>query len=94
MDYLISISDQLAPQLRSLRKARGLSQADLAGKLGVSQSRVAAIERHPAAVSAGQLLAIIQALNVDLVLRDTLASVPDLNPPLPQVADTGSAGQW
>lgn len=94
MDYLISIADQLAPQLRSLRKARRLSQSDLARKLGVSQSRIAAIERHPAAVSAGQLLAILKALNVDLVLRDTLSSVPDLSPALPKVADTGPAGEW
>ncbi len=59
MDYLISISDQLAPQLRSLRKVRQLSQADLALKLGVTQSRIAAIERNPAAVSTGQLLEIL-----------------------------------
>jgi HTH-type transcriptional regulator/antitoxin HipB len=56
MDYLISIADQLAPQLRSMRKARGLNQSDLAIRLGVSQSRIAAIERNPAAVSVGQLL--------------------------------------
>ena len=43
MDYLLSITDQLAPQLRSLRKARGLSQAQLACELRVTQSRVAAI---------------------------------------------------
>ena len=59
MDYLISIAEQLAPQLRSLRKARGLSQSDLAVRLGVSQSRVAAIERNPAAVSVGQLIEIL-----------------------------------
>ena len=49
MDYLISIADQLAPQLRSMRKAHRLNQSDLALKLGVSQSRIAAIERNPAA---------------------------------------------
>lgn len=94
MDYLISISDQLAPQLRSLRKARRLSQADLACKLGVSQSRIAAIERQPAAVSAGQLLDILKALNVGLVFRDTLSSVPNMTPPLSKVSDTGPAGEW
>jgi HTH-type transcriptional regulator/antitoxin HipB len=67
MDYLISITDQLAPQLRSLRKVRGLSQADLAFKLGLSQSRIAAIERNPAVVSAGQLLDFLKILGVDLV---------------------------
>ena len=70
MDYRISITEQLAPQLRSLRKARGLSQSDLAVRLGVSQSRVAAIERNPAAVSVGQLIEILNILGVDLVLRD------------------------
>ena len=75
MDYLISISDQLTPQIRSLRKTRRLSQTDLALKLGVSQSRIAAIERNPAAVSAGQLLELLKVLGVDLVLRDTYASI-------------------
>jgi len=94
MDYLISISDQLAPQLRSLRKARWLSQADLACKLGVSQSRIAAIERDPAVVSAGQLLDILNALNVQLVLRDTLPPLPSMTSPQSKVSDTGPVGEW
>lgn len=93
MDYLISISDQLAPQLRSLRKARRLSQADLALKLGLSQSRIAAIERNPAAVSAGQLLEILKVLGVDLVLRDTPAVANDISPQ-PNISDTSSQGEW
>jgi len=72
MDYRIAILGQLAPQLRSLRKVRQLSQASLAQKLGVSQSRIAAIEHSPA-VSAGQLLEILNVLGVDLILRDTLS---------------------
>jgi len=93
MDYLISISDQLAPQLRSLRKARRLSQADLALKLGLSQSRIAAIERNPAAVSAGQLLEILKVLGVDLVLRDTPA-VANATSPVPKSSDTSHQGEW
>ena len=85
MDYLISIADQLAPQLRSLRKVRQLGQADLALKLGVSQSRIAAIERNPAAVSAGQLMDYLNALGVDLVLRDATH---------PPTGNTGSKGEW
>jgi HTH-type transcriptional regulator / antitoxin HipB len=73
MNFLISVPDQLAPQLRSLRKARGLTQAELASKLGVSQSRIAAIERNAAAVSSGQLLSLLKVLGVDLLLRDTQA---------------------
>jgi len=93
MDYLISISDQLAPQLRSLRKARGLGQVDLALKLGLSQSRIAAIERNPAAVSAGQLLEILKVLGVDLVLRDTSAVAHDTSLQ-PNSSDTSPQGEW
>ncbi|MDD5029436.1 MAG: helix-turn-helix domain-containing protein [Rhodoferax sp.] len=93
MDYLISIRDQLAPQLRSLRKMRQLSQSDLALKLGLSQSRIAAIECNPAAVSAGQLLEILQVLGVNLVLRDTQAPVGD-SAPAPSIHSTSPQGAW
>lgn len=90
MDYLISISDQLAPQIRSLRKVRGLSQMDLALRLGVSQSRIAAIERNPAAVSARQLLEFLRVLGVNLVLRDTYAPAGNASP----LSNTGPKGEW
>jgi len=93
MDYLISISDQLAPQLRSMRKVRRLSQTDLALKLGVSQSRIAAIERNPAAVSAGQLLDLLKVLGVDLVLRDTQAPVGTPSQ-VSNTSNTGPKGEW
>lgn len=93
MDYLIAIPDQLAPQLRSLRKVRGLSQSDLARKLGVSQSRIAAIERNPATVSAGQLLELLKALHVDLVLRDAGAST-DNTALAPSATETSPQGEW
>ena len=93
MDYLISIADQLTAQLRSMRKVRQLSQADLARRLGVSQSRIAAIERNPAVVSAGQLLELLKVLGVDLVLRDTTAAATPPSP-LPNMTDAESQGVW
>ncbi len=93
MDYLISIAEQLAPQLRSLRKARGVSQSDLAAKLGVSQSRVAAIERNPAAVSVGQLIEILNILGVDLVLRDRQTR-SGLAQTTAYVSDNLPQGEW
>lgn len=71
MDYTLELPDQLAQHLRALRKARGLSQTALASKLGLTQSRIAAIERNPAALGAGQLLRVLSALDAQLVLRDT-----------------------
>ena len=63
MDHLLQLPDQLALHLKSLRKAAGVSQAQLAQRLGVSQSRVAAIERDPAAISVRQLMEILQLLD-------------------------------
>ena len=93
MDYLLSIPDQLAPHLRSLRKVRKLSQVELALKLGVSQSRIAAIERNPSVVSAGQLLDLLKVLGVDLVLRDT--QTPAGHPsPVQAMPGTSPKGEW
>jgi HTH-type transcriptional regulator/antitoxin HipB len=58
-----------------MRKVRRLSQSDLALKLGVSQSRIAAIERNPSAVSVDQLITLLKILGVDIVLRDTQPSL-------------------
>jgi HTH-type transcriptional regulator / antitoxin HipB len=69
MDYPILSPGQLSAHLRALRKARGLSQAQLGAVLGVGQTRVTRIERDPAAISVEQLLALLGALGVQVVLR-------------------------
>jgi len=89
MDYLISIADQLTPHLRSMRKFRQLSQKDLALKMGVSQSRIAAIERNPQAVSARRLISILHALEIDIVLRDQRKRVPISSDPTNKNNDPG-----
>jgi HTH-type transcriptional regulator/antitoxin HipB len=94
MDYLISIQDQLVPQLRSLRKASGLSQNDLAARLGLSQSRIAAIESKPASISVGQLLEILAVLDVQLVLRDKQATVATSTRLDAGNTNTVQGGEW
>lgn len=86
MDHLLQLPDQLALHLKSLRKAAGVSQAQLAQRLGVSQSRVAAIERDPAAISVRQLMEILQLLDADLLMRpraDAVASSAPAPVPVP-----------
>lgn len=86
MDHLLQLPDQLALHLKSLRKAAGVSQAQLAQRLGVSQSRVAAIERDPAAISVRQLMEILQLLDADLLMRpraDAVASSAPASAPAP-----------
>ncbi len=71
MDYPIALPSQLTQHLRSLRKARGLTQAGLAQLLGVVQSRVADIEAKPGAVSVEQLIQILSVLGAGVVIRDS-----------------------
>jgi HTH-type transcriptional regulator/antitoxin HipB len=79
MDYPIRFSDQLKQQLRSLRKARGLTQAELGRRLGVTQARVAEIEAMPGAVGFDQLLKMLYALGTELIVRDVaVPSVEDI----------------
>lgn len=86
MDYPIQASGQLASQLRALRRSRGLSQAQLGAALGVGQTRVARIEREPAAVSVGQFIEILNTLGVRLVLRAEDDAAPRPRP------NAGAAG--
>jgi HTH-type transcriptional regulator / antitoxin HipB len=68
VEYLLQTPKQLAAHLRSLRKARGLTQAQLGLRLGVDQSRVAKIERNPTLISVGQLLTLLGALGAQVAL--------------------------
>lgn len=73
MDYPVTLVSQLKQHLRSLRKASGLTQADLARRLGVVQSRVADIEANPGSISVEQLLQVLTLLEAQMVLRDRQA---------------------
>ena len=73
MDYPFQLSGQLQQLLKSLRKSRKMTQAELARRLGVVQSRIADIERDPGAVSVDQLLQVLALLGAQMVVRDTSA---------------------
>lgn len=60
---------QLAQHLKSLRKARELTQMQVARRLGVKQARYAFIENHPETVSTQQLLDLLAVLEVEVLLR-------------------------
>jgi HTH-type transcriptional regulator / antitoxin HipB len=71
VDYPVQLVSQLQQLLKSLRKSRQLTQAELARRLGVVQSRVADIERDPGAVSVEQLLQVLAMLGAQVVVRQT-----------------------
>ena len=62
MDYPLRFPDQLRQQLRALREAKGLTQAQLGKLPGIGQVRVAEIERDPSVVSVAQLFKLLAAV--------------------------------
>ena len=80
---LLQTPAQLPLHLKALRKRRGLTQAQVASRLGIKQARYAFIETHPETVSTRQLLDVFAALGVDILLR--LRSDPKA---------AGSRGDW
>ncbi|HZH05301.1 MAG TPA: helix-turn-helix domain-containing protein [Lautropia sp.] len=76
MDHPLLTAAQLGPQLKSLRKAKALTQAELGRRLNLGQGRIAQIEANPAVVSLEQLLQVLHALDARLHLR----TAPDQQP--------------
>ncbi|WP_430365227.1 helix-turn-helix transcriptional regulator [Trinickia sp. NRRL B-1857] len=74
MDYPVITPQQLRPLLVGFRKAAGLTQAQLAARLGVTQQTYAQLEARPESASLDRLHLIFKLLNVSLVL--TQASAP------------------
>lgn len=67
--YPIRLADQLREHLRSLRKTRGLTQAQVGATLGVSQARIAEIEANPGLVNFDQLLQLLAYLGCSVCLE-------------------------
>lgn len=59
---------QLGTILQSARKAQRLTQAALAERVGMSQSRISYLEKHPAEINVGQLMRICTALGLELTV--------------------------
>ena len=69
---------QLGTILLSARKAQRLTQAALAERVGMSQSRISWLEKHAAEISVGQLLQICTVLGLELTIgtRDQTQAAP------------------
>lgn len=73
-DFTVRTAEQLPALLQAFRKQAGLTQADTARRLGVSQQALSNLERHADKVSADRLLELLSILGVELVLRKTSES--------------------
>ena len=65
---------QLGQLLKSARKQRKLTQAEVAGRLGLSQNRVSHLELHAEELSFKQLLTWCAAVGLELHLAERSAA--------------------
>ena len=78
MSFLIQTPSQVAAHLRALRITHGWSQEQLGVKLGLSQARIARIEKDPLNVSVGQFLKVLSALDARMSVAID-SKTPDLS---------------
>jgi len=71
---MITSSEQLGQVLQGARKVAGLTQADAAARLAMSQSRMSHLELNPETISVAQLLALLAAYELDLLVEPRLIS--------------------
>jgi len=69
MKQILSLSRQLGPLIQSARKSAGLTQAELGQRLGMSQSRISAMELEPGTINVDQLLALLAVLDHELLVQ-------------------------
>ncbi len=66
--HRITAVNQLSTHLAAFRRADGLTQAELAKRLGVSHSRISQIETAPERVTVAQFLSVLRALRAEMLL--------------------------
>jgi len=54
----------IGSRLRNARKANGMTQVELAAKIGVSQAKIARYERGEVDMSVSRLIAIMRAVGI------------------------------
>ncbi len=69
-EYLALTAAQLAQVLRGYRKARALTQREAAARGGLLQKTVWSLETTPGKSSIESLYRLLDALEVDLVVRE------------------------
>jgi HTH-type transcriptional regulator/antitoxin HipB len=66
--FNVRTAEQLPPLLQAFRKQAGLTQAEVALRLGVTQQTYSAMERNADKVGTARLLKLLNILGVELSL--------------------------
>ena len=69
MNYPIKTLSQLPLMLKGFRKERGLTQAAMAEKLGITQQSYAYFEANPATTTLDRLFMVLRILGVEISLN-------------------------
>lgn len=67
--YTVRTPEQLPALLKAFRKQAGLTQGQLATRLGITQQTLSSLERNAQKVSADRLLQLLAILGVEMVLQ-------------------------
>ena len=76
MTTSIRTATQLGALMLARRQALGLSQQDVASRLGISQNRLSELERNPERLTIERLLAYANLLGLELVLQSKATTQP------------------
>lgn len=69
-EYLVTTPPQLGQIARAVRKARGLTQEEMAARVGLRQKAVSLFEGNPGPTSLERLFRMLAALELELVVRE------------------------
>jgi len=69
--FTVRTAEQLPPLLQAFRKEAGLTQSEVALRLGVSQQTYSAMEHNADKVGSARLLKLLNILGVELSLGQT-----------------------
>jgi HTH-type transcriptional regulator/antitoxin HipB len=69
VEFAIRTPDQLTGLLQAYRKESGLTQSQVAERMGLTQQKLSHLERYAQNASAERLLALLSVLGVEMVLR-------------------------
>jgi HTH-type transcriptional regulator/antitoxin HipB len=79
--FTVRTASQLPPLLQAFRKEVGLTQSEVALRLGVSQQTYSAMERNADKVGTARLLKLLNILGVELALATpSSGSAPGSDP--------------
>jgi len=95
VDYPVKTPSQLRPLLVGFRKAAGLTQAQMAIRLGVTQQTYAQLEAKPESGSMERIFKVLRLLNVNMVLHASSALIKEQNAvAAPAVSPTKKREDW